>query len=183
MSTAKPPPPVVLVAAITAQPGVADSPTIHEALSAEWGEIADVSPRYEFDAFTRYYVREMGTELVKWFVRFEHPISPDALPDIKHVSNRIEQIWVHEGRRRVNIDPGYLTSMSLILASTKSVAHRIYIRDGIYGENAIHYETGAWRAWSWTYPDFKQTMVTDALTEWRTYALELKNAHGENANA
>jgi hypothetical protein len=56
--------------------------------------------------------------------------------------------------RVVNIDPGYLTLSKVVLATTKDYSHRLYLRDGIYAEVTLHYESGVWRPWPWTYRDY-----------------------------
>ncbi|MFN3467301.1 MAG: DUF4416 family protein, partial [Candidatus Brocadiales bacterium] len=45
--------------------------------------------------------------------------------------------------RPVNIDPGYLTSSKLVLASTNDYSHRIYLKKGIYAEVTLRYVKGA----------------------------------------
>ena len=54
----------------------------------------------------------------------------------------------------VNLDPGYLTTAKLVLATTKDFGHRVYLRDGIYAESTLHYIDGRWEPWPWTYPDY-----------------------------
>jgi hypothetical protein len=58
------------------------------------------------------------------------------------------------GRRRVDVDPGYLTRTKLVLATTKDYAHRVYLGRGIYAEVTLSYRQGAFHPWPWTYPDY-----------------------------
>ena len=59
-----------------------------------------------------------------------------------------------DGRRRINIDPGYITSSNLILASTKNFSHRLYLGRGIFGEVTMRYENKDFTRLPWTYPDY-----------------------------
>jgi hypothetical protein len=56
-----------------------------------------------------------------------------------------------------------------ILATTKDQAHRIYLRDGIYGEVTLRFDTGEYEPWPWTYADYRETVVRSALKEFRNY--------------
>ncbi|HLB05125.1 MAG TPA: DUF4416 family protein, partial [Thermodesulfobacteriota bacterium] len=84
-----------------------------ERLSLSFGPVdfaSEISPW----AYTRYYEKEMGTDLKRQFLFFERPILPDALSNIKNMTNDLEADFrtsadaVMPGRP-VNIDPGYLT--------------------------------------------------------------------------
>jgi hypothetical protein len=46
-------------------------------------------------------------------------------------------------RRRINLDPGYLTEAKVVLATTKDYAHRIYLGSGIFAEVALRYKEAA----------------------------------------
>jgi len=85
------------------------------------------SAKYDF-TFTDYYDDEMGENLKKQFLSFEKLIMPDQLADIKNSTNEIETKYSIEGKRTVNLDPGYLEESKLILASTKNFSHRIYLQ-------------------------------------------------------
>ncbi len=56
--------------------------------------------------------------------------------------------------RVVNLDPGYVSTFNLVLATVKDRPHRIYLRDGIYGEVTLQYLKGSFRAMDSTYPDY-----------------------------
>jgi hypothetical protein len=59
------------------------------------------------------------------------------------------------GRRRINLDPGYVTAAKLVLATTKDFSHRIYLGDGIYAEVTLNFAKHGCRPFAWTYPDFR----------------------------
>jgi len=113
---------------------------------------------------TGYYEKEFGSGLRRKFISFEKLIAPDKLAGIKLITNRIEAALSAGGRRKVNLDPGYLELAKFVLASTKDFSHRIYLAKGIYAEITLLYRSGAFRPLDWTYPDYR--------TEWYIETLE-----------
>jgi len=109
-------------------------------------------------AVTDYYEKEMGTGLFRRFVSFVPLISPEALAEIKLKTQGVEEgyQWIEGEKRgrRVNIDPGYLDAGKVVLASTKSASHRIYLRSGIYGEVTLLFQSGSFQPLAYTYPDY-----------------------------
>jgi hypothetical protein len=142
-------------------------------LSARFGEIFARTNPYPF-RFTRYYEPEMGFALSKQIVLFRDAIRPGFLPRAKRWTGRIEEeLRDPETRgRRVNLDPGYLTPASLVLASTKGAPHRIYLGLDIYGETTLVYDRGEYRPLPWTYPDYRQEEVLQVFTAARRHLLE-----------
>ena len=122
-------------------------------LSEEFGPIDYESELLPFD-HTTYYAAEFGKGLVRQFVTFENLIDPGRLAEIKRLTNALEMEWARAGKRRINIDPGYVSHSKLVLATTKNYAHRIYLGKGIYAEVTLHYRDGTFRPWPWTYPDY-----------------------------
>lgn len=127
-------------------------------LSKYYGLTDAVSEMWQFD-FTDYYEAEMGPNLSRQFVSFCDLIDPGQLASIKVHSNEIEERICYEcglpvHQRPVNLDPGYIDLSKLVLATTKHGSHRIYLRDGIYAEATLHYRTGRWTPWPYTYPDY-----------------------------
>lgn len=127
-------------------------------LTRYYGPTDGVSETWPFDA-TDYYEAEMGPDLRRQFVSFEKLIDPGQLPGIKVHTNDLEARISYEcglpaHHRPVNIDPGYVELSKLVLATTKNGSHRVYLRDGIYAESTLHYHSGQWAAWPWTYPDY-----------------------------
>ncbi len=173
MSRPKDPKPVKLVASLFA----ARKETIGEALellSAEYGRPDVISEFLPFD-FTDYYQPEMGHSLERRFASFEELIGPESLPDIKLFTNRVEDRFLVEGKRTVNIDPGYLSEFHLILATGKGYAHRPYLGKGIYADLTLIYRDKAFRSLEWTYPDYASDKVIGVLTKIREkYIFQLK---------
>jgi len=122
------------------------------------GPTEEVSELWHFD-MTDYYEPEMGENLQRQFVSFQKLIQPDELVYLKTLTNQIEARITHDlglppDRRRVNLDPGYITLSNLVLATTKDFSHRVYLRDGIYAEVTLRYTDGKWTPWPWTFPDY-----------------------------
>lgn len=149
-------------------------PSVMEDLGTSYGETDFVSPWLAFD-FTDYYASEMGNTLERRFISFRRLIEADSLPDTKHETNRIEQRYGREGKRQVNIDPGYIAGEHMILATTKAYSHRPYLRDGIYADLTLIYRTGSFRPLEWTYPDYRQSEVIEMFNRIRkTYLSQLR---------
>jgi len=127
-------------------------------LAARFGPIELRSPVIPF-SFTDYYRAEMGEALLRRFVSFEGAMDPGRLAAVKTDTNRIEKkMAVHDAgitRRRVNLDPGYVTAAKVVLATTKNNAHRIYLGDGIYAEITVGLCRKGPRCHEWTYPDYR----------------------------
>ena len=152
MGQIKTPRPVKLIVSALA-PGEGLLQAAREAVVAQWGTIDVESELLPFE-HTAYYAREFGPHLVRRIWAFEPLIDPAALPAIKHESNQIEARWAVDGKRQVNLDPGYVSMAKLVLATTKNHGHRIYLGQGIYAEVTLQYRDKAFRSWPWSYPDY-----------------------------
>jgi hypothetical protein len=173
MSIPQPPKPAKLIVGFFMQQRslAAD---ITEALQDRLGPVEMISPWLDFD-FTTYYEAELGTPLVRRLLVFRNLIEQTRLPAIKQMTNGIEAQHTRDGKRRVNIDPGYLLPERFVLATGKNFTHRIYIGEGIYADLTLIYQKGAFRTLPWTYPDYADGRLIDFLTVVRNkYMLELK---------
>jgi hypothetical protein len=108
----------------------------------EYGPIdyqSDVLPWTHSD----FYNEEMGPGILRKFIFFERVIDPGDLAGIKIKTVGIENsLAVQAGnraRRRINLDPGYVTEAKVVLATTKDYSHRLYIGKGIYAEVTLRY--------------------------------------------
>jgi hypothetical protein len=144
------------------------------ALSERYGRTDFISFPAPF-SYTDYYEREFGDSLIRRFITFERLIRPEALPDVKLWTNALEKRLSAEGRRQVNLDPGYLAKAHLILATGKGYTHRPYLRDGIYADLTLIYRDKAFHSLPWTYPDYAGGEVIGMLTRIREkYLLQLR---------
>ena len=154
MGKARPPQKVKLVAGLLA------SDTALFARAAALLERAlrnkvDFESRVADFSHTDYYAEEMGPGLKRRFISFEKVVDPADLYKVKLVTNRLERRLSSGGKRKINIDPGYLDLSKLVLFSTKDYSHRIYLRKGVYAEVTLFYRDHAFNPWPWTYPDYK----------------------------
>lgn len=125
----------------------------HRIISGEFGFIDNQSSVFPF-TFTHYYNDEMGENIQRQFVSFEKHISPEELCRIKLRTIQLENSQRDDGKRIMNLDPGYLTLHSLILASTKEACYRVYLGDGIFAQPMLQYKKSAFIPFEFTYPDY-----------------------------
>jgi len=141
-------------------------------LCSAFGKADTVSERFPFD-FTDYYTEEMGKPLFRHFITFERLVPIPLLPDIKRTTNQLEAKYATlDGKRRLNIDPGYLCLEHVILATTKGYTHRPYLRDGIYADLTLIYRHKSFQPLEWTYPDYREEAVITLFNQLRRKYLE-----------
>ena len=172
------PHPVKIFSAILYSETLELSPVM-EQLSSLFGKSDHRSSDYIF-SFTDYYNAQMKTPLKKFFVSFEKLCRAEELSQWKGKTNELEEKFsIREKEnilRLVNIDPGYLTSSQLVLATTKSFSHRIYLRNGIYAEVTLNYKKGGFIPNPWTYPDYRTEETLRFFNEVRsTYMEQIKS--------
>jgi hypothetical protein len=151
---------------------------VAEVLTSRYGEVDFESEVLSFD-FTDYYTKEMGDRLCRRFCTFRLLIPRDVLVRIKGETNEIEGQFAVEGKRRINIDPGYICAEHLILATTKGYAHRPYLGEGIYADLTLIYRAGEFRPLAWTYPDYASPDIREVMQGIRKrYLQALKEGNG-----
>lgn len=138
----------------------------------KFGPVEHESDEYDFTDFTAYYEDEMGDEIKKKFLVFKKPMGRDRLADIKLWTNALEDRFAKKSKRRINIDPGYITPHNLVLASAKDRAHKIYLGKGIYADLTLLFSKHGCEHFSHTFPDFKTKEVQDFFCRIRN---QLKN--------
>lgn len=124
-----------------------------ERLEAAFGSIISETPEMAWD-HSECYRDELGWPIKRIFFFFRDRIRPEDLPEIKLLTNDIENQLSTDGKRNINIDPGYITLSRVVLASTKNYSHRIYLGKGIYAEITLVRLNGRFRPHIFTYPDF-----------------------------
>ena len=138
----------------------------------EFGPVDLVSREIPWD-HSEYYREEMGTGLHRMFTFFEPPADPELLAAAKHLAIRIEASFSEPAdtavRRRINLDPGYVTEAKVVLATTKDFPHRIYIGRSIYAESTLHYhkDSRSFQPVEHTYPDFRTEYCLKLFNEAR----------------
>jgi hypothetical protein len=137
------------------------------ALAEGFGTVTVKSEEIPF-SFTDYYEKEMGPNLIRQWVGFHGLIESEQLVDFKRTTGSLEKRFIGPNhKRRVNLDPGLLSLHNLVLASTKGFAHRIYLRDGIYAELTLLFQSGKFQPLAWTYPDYQTPTCQDFLMRCR----------------
>ena len=122
-------------------------------LEQTFGPTDWISPELFFDR-TKYYAREMGWPLHRRFVSFERLIRPLSIVEIKLRTNGIENEHLQDGKRQINIDPGYISLERLVLATGKNCSHRIYLAKGIYADLSLIFHKGSFVPLQWSYKDY-----------------------------
>ncbi|MGC2062697.1 MAG: DUF4416 family protein [Thermodesulfovibrionales bacterium] len=140
-----------------------------------FGSVLFQSPVMSWD-HSQYYSDELGMPISRRFVFFERLIDASLLSEIKVLTDDIEYRNLKDGRRSVNLDPGYLTEAKVILASTKNYSHRIYLGRGIYAEQEYIFSKGGYQPLSHTYTDYKNPEYLKVFSQARRQFRELLSA-------
>lgn len=108
---------------------------------------------------TDYYEEEMGKDLKRFFLFSETLFPLSLLPYLKHKSREIEILHSVNGKRKMNIDPGFITLEKICLLTYKNYYHRFHIGEGVYAEMTLAYMKGRMVHYSWTYPDYREEKI------------------------
>jgi hypothetical protein len=173
-----PQPVELILGVIFRDPGLLEP--LEARLARGLGRIELRSDLYDFDV-TDYYAEEMGSALKRIFYSFTDMISPDTIVDVKRTTDGIEGEFARDGKRRVNLDPGYMDFYKLVLASNKYLGQKVYLGKGVYADPTLYYDRG-WKPYDWGFPDFKDGRYDAFLTEVRRrYKAKLGGRGGQPA--
>jgi hypothetical protein len=173
MSQPSPPKPAKLVIGFFLKERTLGTPIV-ENLVERFGDVDIVSDWMSFDQ-TAYYEPEMGAPLYRRMMTFETLIQQSALAQVKLFTNEVEKQYSDNGKRVVNIDPGYLLLERFVLATGKNFAHRIYIGKEIYADLTLIFRKGRFVTLPWSFPDYAGTRVQTFLMRAREkFAVDLK---------
>lgn len=147
--------------------------------------ILDAEPDIMSPAFpvieTAYYEEEMGAELLKVYASWPNLIFPEKLAGIKLAAMAWERNNSPDGRRLVNIDPGYIFSGGLVLSTGKFRGHRLPLGTGVWGELTLNYHQGQFMSFPWTYLDYQRADVQVWLTMMRQAYMAALKQRPDNA--
>lgn len=144
-------------------------------LKERFGTFDYISEPFVFET-TNYYADEMEGVTFRQFISFEKLIPPEYLVQAKLITNRIELAHAVNGKRKVNLDPGYMELGKFVLATTKDQQHRLYIGESIFEEITLFYRDKKWCHWEWTYPDYRTERYKEIFTAIRSiYKKQLDN--------
>lgn len=146
-----------------------------QSLQRIFGEAAMESPPTIWN-YTDYYKKEIGEPIYRRFIFFKKLIGEDSLSIIKLTTNEVEKNLSTAGKRNINIDPGYLTPAKIVLASTKDYSHRIYLKDGIYGDVALIFKNGQFIPHINTYRDYQDEKFINVFTMARKLLFLIKES-------
>ena len=177
MSRPAPPVPAKLVLSLLSSDRALLTGELPHILEHSFGPIDLLTEPIAFTE-TSYYDAELGTPILRRFLSLVQLVEQDRLVEMKLRTNALEQRLARgDGRRRVNIDPGWLTLERFVLATGKNNAHRIYLGRGIWADLTLLYRKSGWQALPWTFFDYAGTEVQSVLTRIRDrYKTQLQQA-------
>jgi hypothetical protein len=135
-------------------------------LQKKFGPIDLESPIVPFD-FTHYYDEELGSGVLRQYISFKKLIKQENIGKIKRQTIKLEKKFTIGVKRKVNIDPGFVSLAKLVLATTKDATYRMYLGKGIFAESTLFFKDGSFTLWPWTYPDYKSEMGIKFFNEVR----------------
>jgi hypothetical protein len=123
-------------------------------LIEKYGDLRSESDPYDFN-FTKYYEKEMGKNLKKKFLIFKKEVSKEDLESVKFFITEIEEKLAINGNRKVNIDPGYLSSKELILATWKGKDFKEKISEKVWVHKVLEFDGNEVVEFFHTFADYK----------------------------
>jgi hypothetical protein len=123
-----------------------------------------------FSDFTSYYTKEMGEDLKKTYCFLDTPVCLEDFHKIKLKTNEFEKTSAdNEAKRKLNLDPGYLTEAKFVLYSVKDYPHKMYINNGIYGDVQLEFKKNTYTGLKQTYKDYNQSPFIETANKAREY--------------
>ncbi len=136
-------------------------------LSAHYGEIDFETPFLPFNQ-TRYYEKEFGDNLERKIFSVKKIINPLEAINIKIECMEMEEKGSEWGKRKFNIDPGYVELSHVILTTRKPYSHRIYVGKGVFADLTLIYKKEeGFVPLNWTYPDYGSQQYRDFFNKIR----------------
>lgn len=150
-------------------------PIVLERISEQFGQVLTKSPVIDFN-FTNYYEKELGRNLSRLWTSHTKYWRLSEIAALKTGTNQLEkEFFTTGGLRRINLDPGIITLVNLILLTTKNYSHRIYLKDGIYAEVTLLFRNKSFEPLAWTYPDYRTETAINFFNEVRKRLLIKQN--------
>ena len=118
------------------------------------------SLEFHFDQ-TDYYATEMGNCLKRCFLSMEGVKASEFSADWKLSTQSIENRLSRAGKRRINLDPGYLDLQRVVLLSGKEGPQKIYLRNGVWADLVLLKDKAGYRNLPWTFPDLRDGSYND----------------------
>jgi hypothetical protein len=124
------------------------------AFSELHGEVALRGPVVPFDD-TDYYEPELGSALTRQYLAFSALFAAEQLAELKEQATELEQRFAAAGRRRINLDPGYIDATKVVLASYKVGPQKLHVGRGVWADLVLWYSHGQFQRLPWTFPDLQ----------------------------
>ena len=136
----------------------------------------------EYNPLASYYAHEMGQQdsLKRIFLTTSQAFPREYLLTTKLMMLDWEREWAIDGKRRVNIDVGFLSAENFLLATTKNYSHRIFLGQKIFADMTYYFHQGELQTFPWTYPDYVDPKKLEYFSWLRQYLLQsisLSNRH------
>ncbi len=136
-------------------PEIRPSEPFKQRIELSFGHIDYIGRSHPFND-TDYYAAEFGEPLWRYFVSFYTLVKAEDLADLKLCTCSIEkEMGMNPGKRRYNLDIGYLDPDKLVLASVKRGPFKLEIGSGIFADMLLSYATGHFNPLPWAFADFK----------------------------
>jgi hypothetical protein len=152
---------------------------VEKVLTGAFGEIALRSDPFPFE-MSDYYSDEMGGHLERRWLCFGELFGAELLPQFRLTTGRIEERFSTHGKRRVNLDPGYLDLGKLVLASMKEAPDKIYMGEGVWAHTCLVYRAGLFSAPDHSFPDFQDGRFDDFMLRARDLLKKLLRQHSRS---
>jgi hypothetical protein len=149
-------------------------PAVEAELVRAFGDVALKSPAFPFDD-SDYY-----REIERFWYCFGALCGAEFLPDARRTTGRIEASFAVDGKRRVNLDPGYLDLGKLVLASLKQAPDKIYMGRGVWAHTCLRYRFGELTAPDHSFADFRDGRFNGFILEARKLYKSLLRESGSN---
>ncbi len=127
---------------------------VKDILKKIYGDISLEGGEYDFN-FTDYYLDEFGANLKKRFVLFEDLIETKLISQIKIDLIKLESSMSEQGKRIINIDPGYITENEVIVPSTKPLPHRTPLEHELFADKQLEFKDSEVITFRHTFADYK----------------------------
>ena len=120
-----------------------------------YGSVLISMKEYDFTKFTKFYIEEMGAVIFKKMIVFEKEVSKKDLVKIKEDTTKLEEKYSVDGKRKINLDPGFISSEKMVLASfKKGTGYKEKISDEVYLHTVLKFKP--LEEFQHTFFDYKQ---------------------------
>jgi hypothetical protein len=114
----------------------------------------DIVGEWRDFSHSNYYAEEMGERLSRCFVSYERLVRGEDAAKFKSATSAVEDKFRVDGKRRANVDAGYIDANKFVLMTGKHGGHKIAVANGVWADLLLWYNKG-WEAMPWAFPDFR----------------------------